>query len=203
MRLICESLQREDYLKELPELNFSHPLIKQKVNEIKWDSENDSLEYKKRAYEFVRDEISHSWDIQSEKITKTASEVFEQKEGICYAKSNLLAALLRAYGVPTGFCYQRLILGSTIDSGYCIHALNAVYIESENKWIRLDARGNKVGVQAEFSLYEEKLAFSVDPKVDEIDYPTIYIKPNEHTMKVLYENTNALDMYLNFLPVRI
>ena len=40
-----------------------------------------------------------------------------------------------------------------------VDALNTVYIDSLQKWIRLDARGNKPGVNAKFSLAEEKLAF--------------------------------------------
>jgi transglutaminase-like putative cysteine protease len=164
---------------------------------------NFLLEYIRKAYGFVRDEVSHSWDIQSTRVTKRASEVLQKREGICYVKSNLLAALLRTKGIPAGFCYQRLVLGATPDTGYCIHALNAVYIEDDNRWIRLDARGNKPGVQAEFSLHEERLAFPVNPELDEIDYPTIYAKPNKETMEVLSEHTNCLNMYLNFLPERI
>jgi len=107
MKLICESLEKEDYTQELPEVNFTHPLIQQKVRELKSGLPHSSLEYIKKAYEFVRDEVSHSWDIQSRIITKTASEALKEKEGICYSKCNLLAALLRAEGIPTGFCYQK------------------------------------------------------------------------------------------------
>lgn len=46
-------------------------------------------------------------------------------------------------GIPAGICYQRLTLGDTPESGYCIHALNAVYMKRLDRWIRLDARGNK------------------------------------------------------------
>ncbi|MGB8270556.1 MAG: transglutaminase-like domain-containing protein, partial [Priestia megaterium] len=157
----------------------------------------------KKAYEFVRDEVSHSWDIQSRIITKTASETLKEKEGICYSKCNLLAALLRAEGIPAGFCYQRLILGDTIDTGYCIHALNAVYIKSEDRWIRLDARGNKEGVQADFSLKKEKLAFPVNPAQGEVDYATIYTKPRKETMDVLSQHEDCLDMYLHYLPTEL
>jgi transglutaminase-like putative cysteine protease len=202
MKLVCESLEKEDYMQELPEVNFTHPLIQQKVRELKSELPHSSLGYIKKAYEFVRDEVSHSWDIQSRRITKTASEALEEKEGICYSKCNLLAALLRAEGIPTGFCYQRLILGDTIDTGYCIHALNAVYIKSEDRWIRLDARGNK-GVQADFSLKKEKLAFPVNPASDEVDYPVIYTKPHKETMNVLSQHEDCLDMYLHFLPTEL
>lgn len=92
-----------NYLKELDEVNFSHPLIKEIVSEL-FNEEQTELEKVKTAFEFVRDNISHSWDIQSTKVTCKASEVLQYKEGICYAKSNLLAALLRSQGIPTGFC---------------------------------------------------------------------------------------------------
>ena len=72
---------------------------------------------------------------------------------------NLLAALLRSQQIPTGFCYQRLMLFDTPEKGYCIHALNAVYFTSLNKWVRLDARGNKEGIDAQFSMDKEFLSF--------------------------------------------
>lgn len=203
MKLICESLEKEDYTKELPEVNFTHPLIQQKVRNLKSGLPHSSLAYIKKAYEFVRDEVSHSWDVQSKIITKTASEALKEKEGICYSKCNLLAALLRAEGIPAGFCYQRLILGDTLDTGYCIHALNAVYIKSEERWIRLDARGNKEGVQADFSLKKEKLAFLANSIRGEIDYRVIYTKPHKKTMDVLSQYEDCLDMYLHYLPTEL
>lgn len=112
---------------------------------------------------------------------------------------NLLAALLRANGIPAGFSYQRLTLGDTPDSGYCIHALNTVYISSLKKWIRLDARGNKEGVNAGFSVGEEKLAFNIT-SIGEIDYLDNHASPDKGLMKVLENNDDALDMYLHHLP---
>lgn len=66
----------------------------------------------------------------------------------------------------------------------------------------LDARGNKKGVYAEFSISMEKLAFTVNPH-DEIDYPMIYVKPNSQTIAVLKQSDNALEMYLHNLPTKI
>ena len=129
----------------------------------------------------MRDEIKHSWDVQDKRVTKSATEVLEQEVGICWAKANLLAALLRACGIPTGICYQRLTLGDVPETGFCIHALNAVYIKSLDRWIRLDARGNKTGV----------------------DYGMVSANPSDKLMQVLEENTDALYMYLNCLPDNI
>lgn len=125
------------------------------------------------------------------------------KEGICYAKSNLFAALLRAVDIPTGFCYQRLTLGDTPETEYCIHALNAVYLSELNKWIRLDARGNKEGINAQFSLDDEQLAFSIREYCDEKDYEIIFMHSLDKTMTTLSSNSNCLEMYKKFLPTDI
>ena len=199
MELIVESTELKDYLKEIDTVNFSHPLIKEIANDL-FINEQTEIEKVKNAFEYVRDKISHSWDIQSTKVTCKASEVLKYKEGICYAKSNLLAALLRSQGIPTGFCYQRLMIFDTPDKGYSLHALNGVFLRSINRWIRLDARGNKPGVQAEFSINEEILAFSIQENIDEKDYPYIYCEPNSKTIATLEENTNALEMYKHHLP---
>lgn len=195
----CETANLNQYRCELPEVNFTHPLIQEKSIEL-FDGAQTELEKIERAFTFVRDKIAHSWDIKSERVTCEASGVLHFKEGICYAKSNLLAALLRSHGIPTGFCYQRLMLFDTPADGYCIHALNAVYVKSINRWIRLDARGNKEGIDAQFEIEEEKLAFCVDVALDEKNYPMIYSKPHPKTLAVLKEHTNALDMYRRHLP---
>ncbi len=83
---------------------------------------------KARAYfTFVRDDIAHSWDYQRNPVTCKASDVLHHKTGYCYAKSHLLAALLRAAGIPAGLCYQRLTIGNT--PPFCLHGLNAVYLK--------------------------------------------------------------------------
>ncbi|MGE7694593.1 transglutaminase-like domain-containing protein [Lysinibacillus sp. NPDC094177] len=202
MEFIFESEVLEDYLLELDVVDYSNPIIKEKIEELFISTQTD-IEKAKIAFEFVRDEISHSWDIQGEKVTCHASDVLKYKQGICYAKSNLLAALLRSQGIPTGFCYQRLMLFDTPEKGYSIHAMNAVYLKSHNKWIRLDARGNKTGVNAQFSIDEEKLAFPINMEFGEKDYPVIFIKPNHKTIAVLKKHTDALEMYKYYLPESI
>ena len=197
--MICASQNLEDYLSELEEVNFSDLMIQAKAAEL-FNPSQTGVEKARTAYEFVRDEISHSWDIQSKRVTCTASDVLRFKEGICYAKSHLLAALLRSQGIPAGFCYQRLMLFDTPEKGYCIHALNAIYLESLQKWVRVDARGNKEGVDAQFSLEEEKLAFHVNEALDEIDYPIIYDQPHPAIIATLKKHADAVEMYTFHLP---
>lgn len=45
--------------------------------------------------------------------------------------------------------------------------------KSLNKWIRLDARGNKEGVDAQFDLEQEKLSFLVRSDLGEVGYETV------------------------------
>lgn len=195
--IIKDSL--EEYLSESKYINWNNECIRKKAEELRTNY-TDEISIIKASYEFVRDEIKHSWDVQDKRVTKTAAEVLEQGAGICWTKSNLLAALLRANGIPAGICYQRLTLGDTPESGYCIHALNAVYIESFDRWVRLDARGNKTGIDAQFDLEQERLAFPVRKNFGEADYDEVYTNPSGKLMQVLEENTDALYMYLNCLP---
>lgn len=89
--------------------------------------------------------------------------------GICFAKSYLLAALLRCKSVPAGFCYQKLILDDKAAPILIYHGLNGVYVKDCKKWIRLDARGNKSGVDAQFSTTTEQLPFPIRPENGEKD----------------------------------
>jgi transglutaminase-like putative cysteine protease len=199
MQLLTESNDFNDYLLKTEEIDYSHSSIAEKAAELSDNSQHE-LDFVKSAFEFVRDEISHSWDIQSTRITYRASDVLLYKEGICYAKSILLCALLRNKGIPAGFCYQRLTLGDTPDSGYALHALNAFFSSELNRWIRIDARGNHAGIDAQFSIEDERLAFPIRTHYDEIDYPTIYVHPNQKTLSVLKHSTNCMEMYKNKLP---
>lgn len=199
MELICEADEWKEYLVELNEVDFSAPVLQEKISELFNPSQTEMAKVKV-AFEYVRDKIPHSWDIQGTQVTCTASEVVSGGEGICYAKSNVMAALLRSQGIPTGFCYQRLLLFDTPEKGYCIHALNAVFLRTRNKWIRLDTRGNKQGINAQFSIDEERLAFTVHEELGERDYPIIYVRPHPKTISTLEEHTNATEMYQYHLP---
>jgi hypothetical protein len=78
-----------------------------------------------------------------------------------------------------------------------LHGLNAVYIEDLNKWIRLDARGNKSGVNAQFSLNEEKLAFPIRPEKGEEDILTIFAVPDKNVIHALKENKDTEALWKN------
>src|SRR5262249_26494378 len=95
----------------------------------------------------------------------------------CFAKAHLLAATLRARGIPAGFCYQRLLLDDDDLARTCLHGFNAVWLRDLGRWHRLDARGNKPGIAAEFDLFHERLAYRVRPSLGERDFTEIYAEP--------------------------
>lgn len=154
-------------------IDFEHPLVCEKALALAQGA-TSLIEVAQRCFEFVRDDIKHSWDFKLNPVTCRASDVLQYGTGYCYAKSHLLAALLRANGIPAGLCYQRLSVG---DQGapYCLHGLNAVYLQAHG-WYRIDARGNKPGVSARFNPPQESLAFVVRGD-NERDLPEIWPEP--------------------------
>ena len=165
-----------DYLKFSEIVNCT-PLLEEKAKNLT-DSQDNQVEKARTLFEFVRDKIAHSFDIKNTEVTCRASDVFEKGHGICFAKSHLLAAMCRSVGIPSGLCYQKLVFDDQAkEKFFTLHGLNAVYLESLKRWVRLDARGNKPGVFAEFDIQKEKLAFPVRLEMKEVDYPEIFSQP--------------------------
>jgi transglutaminase-like putative cysteine protease len=180
-----------EYLRPTRHLDHDHPTIRAFVEARGWGA-LDAVGAARAAFTFVRDEVQHSWDVRSHRVTRTASEVLVHREGLCYAKSHLLAALLRHVGVPSGLAYQRLTSGDTAEAGYITHGLNTVFLEG--RWTRLDARGNKPGVQAEFSLGEERLAFAVRPEMGERDYDANFSDVHPTVARALGSGDDLYDL---------
>lgn len=135
-----------------------------------------------RLCEWVRDNVQHSVDFNRSEVTCRASDVLSVGTGFCYAKSHLLAALLRSQGIPAGFCYQRLSISGD-GPPFCLHGLNAVWLD-EFGWYRIDARGNKEGLVAEFDPPHERLPFA--PSIPgEADLPEIWAEPLPLVVKAL------------------
>ncbi|MGW3097620.1 transglutaminase-like domain-containing protein [Streptomyces sp. NPDC001102] len=173
MELIQDTPDLSAYLAADEVIDHHHPLVRQTAARLARDAE-DSYAYARLAFEFVRDTIPHSQDSGDPRVTWRASDVLEQGTGICYAKSHALAALLRAEDIPTALCYQKFDV---------VHGLVAVRFHGA--WHRQDPRGNKPGVDAQFSLDGERLAFVPDPKSNEVDYPVLYAEPHPAVLDAL------------------
>ena len=189
----------KEYLEVSEYIDWDHADILKLAKQLAEDKRNE-LEITNRCFEWVRDEIKHSWDYKMNPVTCKASDVLKHGTGYCYAKSHLLAALLRANSIPAGLCYQRL---SVNDDGapYCLHGLNAVYLK-EFGWYRIDARGNKEGVDAQFTPPYEQLAFPIQDK-NERDFSEIWVRPVGVVVEALLNNKTVEDVIQNLPDIEV
>lgn len=180
MQMIQETPDLSAYLAADEVIDHRHPLVRETASRLA-DGVADSYEYARVAFEFVRDAIPHSHDSGDLRVTWRASDVLEQGTGVCYAKAHALAALLRAEDIPAALCYQRLAHDD--GGGHVVHGLVAVRFKGA--WHRQDPRGNKPGVDAQFSLDGERLAFVPDLMSNEMDYPVLYAAPHPAVIDAL------------------
>jgi len=171
----------EKYLSTSDIIDWKDPLLIKQARKLSKGLINKQ-DIAKVCFEYVRDEIKHSNDYKLNPVTCKASDVLKHKTGYCYAKSHLLAALLRANEIPAGLCYQRLTIKNDTPP-FCLHGLNAVYLQ-ESGWYRIDARGNKEGINARFTPPIEKLAFPIVIE-GEHDIKEIFSEPLPEVIKTL------------------
>ncbi|MCJ8311907.1 MAG: transglutaminase family protein [Saccharospirillaceae bacterium] len=161
---------------------------------------NSDIDISRACFEYVRDVIKHSWDYQTDIVTCKASDVLKYNTGFCYAKSHLLAALLRANKIPAGLCYQRISLSGE-GTPYCLHGLNAVYLQDFG-WYQMDARGNKNGVEAKFTPPNVQLAFTTKGRF-ETDIQGIWPQPLPIIVKTLLKYNTCKEVYANLPDIEI
>ena len=189
----------EEYLKVSEIIDWKHSDIVQRAKQIASGCETPTA-IAKACFEWVRDEVHHSYDYQMNPVTCRASDVLQHKTGYCFAKSHLLAALLRANQIPAGFCYQRL---SIDDKGapYSLHGFNAIHLP-EVGWYRVDARGNKEGVNAQFIPPHERLAFR-NQFPEEADFSVILGEPLQIIVEALQSWSTWDEMFCNLPDISL
>lgn len=183
----------QEYLGADPIIESTAPEIVRLSGRLCAESPDDT-DVARVCFEWVRDRIAHSWDAQDPRVTLTATQVLRERVGLCFAKSHLLVALLRSQQVPAGLCYQRLRDGE----GFVLHGLVAVRFD--DAWHRLDPRGNTAGVNAQFAVARELLAWRVDPRAGEVDYPRVYAEPAAVVVTALSRADDALALCAGGLP---
>ncbi len=221
MQLIRENRPYEDYLQAKSPVNrdearvsFVAEHLMGRVATLLESSEADSwldpeTALVKLTYEYVRDKIADSTPENSTKLTWRASDVLNEHEGTCYAKANLMAALLRRNGIPTGFAYQ--YRREPAESPLVLQALNAVYVESLGGWLRLDAsfvpesteHSPLAVLPADFALVDQDaLVRPVRPELGEDDLPIIYAEPDQQ-LKTLVKQADSLADFWASRPNRL
>ncbi len=191
-----ESKNLDDYLVVDTIVDWKTPDVRQKAMDLT-QSIPDEVDKARCLYEWVRDIIPHTNDAGLEIVTCTASEVLHHGTGTCFSKSHLLAAFLRAVGIPAGFCYQVLRLDPPVNNELVLHGLNGIYLGSLGKWIRVDARGNTREVNAQFSVDKEQLAFPMEAAAGEFIYDTIFAAPVSNVVNKLKKYESRRELWLD------
>ncbi|MDH5516340.1 MAG: transglutaminase family protein [Gammaproteobacteria bacterium] len=189
----------QPYLEASEYIDWQQPDVMTLASQLSADTRSES-ELVNNCFEWVRDNIKHSWDYKINPVTCKASDVLKHMTGYCYAKSHLLAALLRANKIPAGLCYQRLSINED-GAPYSLHGLNAVYLHDFG-WYRLDPRGNKQGVDAQFTPPYEQLAFPVS-EPNERDLPEIWRKPLDCITQLLSTCQTVEDVIKNLPDIEV
>lgn len=191
-----ESDDLSEYLVSDTVIDWQTPEVRAKAAELTQPL-LDEVAKARCLYEWVRDAIPHTHDAGLDVVTCTASEVLRYGTGTCFAKSHLLAALLRAVGIPAGFCYQVLRLDPPFDNEPVLHGFNAIYLTTLDRWIRVDSRGNTNGINAQFSIDNEQLAFAMDPRADEFIYEAIFAAPVASVVERLKRYDSLGELWLD------
>jgi hypothetical protein len=97
---------------------------------------------------------------------------------------------------PSGLCYQRLSIDEN-GHAFCLHGLNAVFLPKTG-WYRIDSRGNREDINAQFDPSFEHLAYTVKFK-GEANLPEIWPEPLQLIVRTLSEYHKYNDV-LNNLP---
>ncbi|WP_367573036.1 transglutaminase-like domain-containing protein [Streptomyces globisporus] len=191
MQLIQQSPGIAAYLAAGEAIDHEHPRVREVAADLAHEAD-DAYTYARAAFTYVRDTVPHSADSGDPRVTWRASDVLAPRNGICYAKSIALTALLRARGIPAGLCYQRL---AGDGANPVVHGLVALRLPGHDCWARVDPRGNKPGIDARFSLEEERLAWTVREHLGEVDYPAVYAAPPPEVLNALRNARDRTELW--------
>ncbi len=153
---VAEELIRNEKIRRYEEIN-DQPFDEADLEAI----ELTDLEKIETIYLYVVQNIRYDYSkpgrLTSDYIPDI-EDVFNEKEGICYDYSAILASMLRSLNIPT-----KLIKGYTTATS-AFHAWNEVYVEDENRWIIVDTTYDSY-------LFERNKVFELEKSED--DYTNV------------------------------
>jgi transglutaminase-like putative cysteine protease len=171
------------FLRDDEVLELTSPELQAVLGNLRTDGLS-RVEVMRLTFEWVRDEIPHSIDIGATELTCSARDVLAAGHGLCFAKCNLLVALLRAQGFAAGFGYQRLRVDET-PSGFGLHGFVQICVPEQYRFVGIDPRGNNARVSTSFDLVSPRLAFVPDAAAGEETLPTVWNAPSPAVTRLL------------------
>lgn len=194
MELIPESADLHRYLERTAVVDFDSEDVRVLANNLAPYNCND-IEKVRAVFEYIQANIPHTFNTDRKEVACKASDAIRLGHGICYAKANLVAALLRYMNVPTGFCYQKYRMEGTPDSKFVLHCMNAVYLKDKGRWARIDVRTPDEDFDPRFKPYEDSGIYPIDPSMGEEEYPDIYVCPHPATIEALKKSKDAVRLH--------
>ena len=94
MKIFPKSIDIGEYLRSSAVIDYMNESVSGLADTL-FEKSGNNMDYIRRAYEYVRDRIPHSADIDAEEVPCTASEVLETGHGICFAKYSCLCLISR------------------------------------------------------------------------------------------------------------
>lgn len=90
------------FLRATEVIDWDHLLVRAKAQQLA-EGSGDPQEISRRCFEWVRDNIEHSFDFKRNPVTCVASDVLRQGTGYCYAKSTCWRRWCARTKFPQGF----------------------------------------------------------------------------------------------------
>ncbi len=196
--LVPDRSERDRYLEDTIVVDWQTPKVLERARDLCSPKPGQAPGIR-AAWGFVRDEIGDSLSDGRDVLTCNASHVLREGTGLSYAKSHLLAALLRARGFPAGFGYQRLRDGET-RSGFALHGFVGVWVGELDTWVALDPCAEPAAPAGDdFLAGPVSWARIPDPEAGETTYPTLFARPPKRVLDPL-ERGGSPSRIRRFLP---
>lgn len=194
MELIIESSDLERYLESSEVVDIDDGSVRRLADGLATHTGTE-VDKVRSVFEYMQANIPHTFDTDRKEVACKASDVIRLGHGICYAKANLGAALLRYMGIPAGFCYQKFRMEGTMDSKFVLHCFNAVFFRDMGIWARMDVRTAGEGFDPTFKPFMDSGIFPADAALGEMEYPGVYVNPIPSTIAALKNSRDAIELH--------
>ncbi len=133
-----------EYLDSSPAIDIQNPSIRKLAEELA-SGEDDLMQFIYKTAKYVEENIEYSLDSVTDKASKPASWVLENKRGVCDELTNLFIAIMRASGIPARFVSGIAYTDSDLFArNWGPHGWAEIYVPRYG-WIPVDVTYKQIG----------------------------------------------------------